>query len=159
MWTHFVIWELRRLKPELPKDVLYSKVSGILVFALLLLHPGILAFEQYRQGLGLPPASFYSYAGEASAWLIMLGSIGLTGFLFFEIIVRFEKNEKVKMIWWFVNIIQTLAMTSIFFHGLNLGGDLHGGWFRTYWILLGLLLVPCILHTHWADIKGGLRKR
>ena len=159
MWTHFAIWELRRLKPVLPKNALYSKVSGILVFLLLLLHPGLLAIEQFRQGEGLPPASYYAYAGEASAWLIMLGSLGLTGFLFYEVVSRFQKNEKVKKMWWLVNITQTVAMAAIFTHGLKLGGDIHGGWFRTYWIWLGLMLIPCLLHAHWEDLKSVLRKK
>lgn len=153
MWTHFAVWEIRRLKPSLPGNRLYGKVSGTLVFWLLLLHPGILAIEQFRQGKGFPPFSYFTYAGEASVWLILLGIVGLTGFLFYEIIIRFEKHEKVKRFWWFVNITQTIAMTSIFFHGLRLGGDLHGGWFRTYWVWLGLMLIPCLLHTHWADLR------
>lgn len=158
MWTHFVIWEIRRLKPTLPGNALYSKVSGIVVFIFLLLHPGILAIEQFRQGKGLPPSSYFAYAGETSVWLIMLSMVGLTGFLFYEVIIRFEKKERIKKIWWFVNITQSVAMISIFTHGLELGGDLHGGWFRTYWIWLGLLLIPCILHTHWSDIKSHLKK-
>lgn len=159
MWTHFAIWEIRRLKPDLPGNPMYSKVSGILVFLFLLLHPGILAIEQFRQGKGLPPASYFEYAGEASAWLIILGMVGLIGFLFYEVIVRFEKKEKVKKIWWFVNITQSVAMISIFTHGLKLGGDLHGGWFRTYWIWLGLLLIPCLIHTHWEDLKNALARK
>ncbi len=158
MWTHFAIWELRRLKPSLSGNRLYSKVSGTLVFWLLLLHPGILAVEQFRQGKGLPPASYYAYAGETGAWLIALGLVGLVGFLFYEVIIRFEKNPKVKKMWWLVNITQTVAMASIFTHGLNLGSDIHGGWFRTYWVWLGLMLIPCLLHTHWVDLKTALRK-
>lgn len=158
MWTHFIVWEIRRLKPSLLGNVLYSNVSGALVFIFLILHPGLLAFEQFRQGKGLPPTSYFAYAGEASVWLIILGMVGFVGFLFYEVIIRFEKNERVKKIWWFVNITQTIAMASIFTHGLELGGDLHGGWFRTYWICLGLLLIPCLLHTHWVDLKTALRK-
>ena len=115
MWTHFAIWEIRRLKPSLPGNRLYSKVSGTLVFWLLLLHPGILAVEQFRQGKGLPPFSYFAYAGEASVWLILLGIVGLTGFLFYEVAIRFQNNVKVKRFWWLVNITQTVAMASIFF--------------------------------------------
>ncbi len=159
MWTHFAIWEIRRLKPSLPGNRLYSKVSGTLVFWLLLLHPGILAVEQFRQGKGLPPFSYFAYAGEASVWLILLGIVGLTGFLFYEVAIRFQNNVKVKRFWWLVNITQTVAMASIFTHGIKLGGDVHGGWFRTYWIWLGLLLIPCLLHTHWEDFKNSILKK
>lgn len=155
MWTHFVIGEIRRLKPALPGNRLYHLISTNLVLLLLFLHPGILAFEQFRQGKGFPPTSYLAYAGEAGAWLITLGVIGLTFFLFYELIIRFKESERVKKLWWLVNITQTVAMISIFTHGLELGGDLHGGWFRTYWIWLGLLLIPCLLHTHWSDLKGS----
>ena len=114
MWTHFAIWEIRRLKPSLSGNRLYSKISGMLVFILLLLHPGILAFEQFRQGKGLPPFSYFAYAGEASVWLIMLGIVGLTGFLFTKSLSDLRRMRRLK-IWWLVNITQTVAMTSIFF--------------------------------------------
>ncbi len=155
MWTHYINGEVRRLIPALPKHVAYHKASTVTVLALLLLHPGILAIEQFRQGKGIPPLSYFSYAGEASFWIIMLGIIGLTGFLFFEIIVRFQERPGVAKYWWLVNITQTVAMASIFFHALGIGGDLHGGWFRSYWIILGLLLAPCVLHTHISDLAGN----
>lgn len=153
MWTHFIIGEIRRLNPKLPKHMPYHRVSSAAVLALIVLHPIILAIEQFRQGKGFPPFSYFTYAGEASIWLILLGIVGLICFLFYEVMIRFEKNKKVKKVWWLVNITQTIAMVSIFTHGLELGGDLHGGWFRTYWVWLGLLLIPCLLHTHWTDLK------
>lgn len=159
MWTHYIIGELRMLKPTLPKNLMYHKISSVIVLFLLLLHPGILILEQYRQGNGLPPASYFNYAGEASSGLIILGMIGLSGFLFYELIVKFKKNQRVQNLWWLVNITQTVAMVSIFTHGLNLGGDLHGGWFRMYWVLLGLILIPCLVHTHWTDVRSTILKK
>lgn len=154
MWTHYIIGEIRLFRPTLPNNIAYHKTSSLIVLMLLFLHPGLLVIEQYRQGNGLPPASYFNYAGPTSSWLIILGMVGLSGFLFYEVIIRFKKIDRVQKLWWLVNVTQTIAMVSIFIHGLNLGGNLHGGWFRSYWIGLGLLLAPCLIHQHFEDWKN-----
>ena len=154
MWTHFIVGEIRRLIPSLPKHKPYHRTSTAIVIWLVLLHPMILAIEQLRQGFGLPPLSYFAYAGEARIPYVILGMLGLTGFLFFEVIARFKENPKVVRLWWLVNFTQTIAMASIFYHALVLGSDMHSGWFRSYWIVLGLLLTPCLVHQHWEDLKN-----
>lgn len=137
MWTHFVIGEILRLKPQLPKNIFYKKVSFALVLLLILAHPMIAL-----TGLGL---------SLLNLWTVQIALAALLLFLSFEFFDRIRENPKVAKNWWIVNISQSLAMTLIFIHSLSLGSHLQQGWFRTYWIILGMILSMCIIHTHISD--------
>lgn len=154
MWTHYVIGEVRRLNPTLPKNMVYHHMSSYFVLAAILLHPGFLYYAQYKKGFGLPPGSVISYVGELGMLAASFGILALLIFLSFEIFVRTKENQVVKRWWWLVNISQTVAMYLIFYHSLTIGSHLHGGWFRTYWIALGVVLLPLVLHVHWNDLRG-----
>jgi len=155
MWTHYAIGEFRRINPKLPKNELYSKVTGILVLALILLHPGLLVIAQYQNGFGLPPASTLAYVSAPNASALVLASIALIFFLSYEIFDRLKNNPVVKKYWWLVNITQSIAMLFILKHSFTIGSHiLQPGWFRTYWIVLGTLLLPMLIHVHWDDFKN-----
>ncbi len=158
MWTHYVIGEFRRWNPRLPKNELYSKVTGILVFILILLHPGILWFAQYQRGAGLPPLSAYSYAGQAGALAVTLGLIAWVLFLSYDLLEKFKQKPLIARSWWLVNITQSVAMLFILKHSFELGSDLQTGWFRTYWVVLGTAFLPMMLHVHWYDFKHRNKK-
>lgn len=154
MWTHFVIGEIRRLNPTLPKHMPYHHVSSILVLTFILAHPFLLAIAQYQNGQGLPLGSYYAYAGRGYEWVIWIAALALTTFLSYEVLIRIKERPVVKKYWWFVNISQSAAMLLIFWHALTIGHNLvDPGWFRTYWITLGIILIPTLLHTHYQDWK------
>lgn len=153
MWTHYAIAEVRRINPKLPKNELYSKVTGILVFILILSHPGLLALAQYQNGAGLPPGSAYAYVGKMGASAVTLGIIAWFLFLSYDVFDRIKNRPFVKNNWWLVNITQSVAMLLILKHSFELGSDIQSGWFKTYWTVLGTLLLPLIIHTHWDDWK------
>lgn len=158
MWTHYAVAEMRRLNPRLPKNKLYSKVSGIVVLVLILLHPGLLAYGQYVNGAGLPPGSLYAYVGEAGKLAITLGITAWILFLGYDLVEKYKDKPAVKKNWWLVNLTQSAAMIFIFIHALQIGSDLQTGWFRTYWMTLGILLTPMIIHTHVEDFRN-VKKR
>ncbi|MEX2007316.1 MAG: hypothetical protein WD992_00915 [Candidatus Levyibacteriota bacterium] len=149
MWTHFVIDEIRRFKPKLPKNIQYKKTSFVFVLFCILLHPGLLIYAQYEAGLGLSLAN--AYVGAARMWAVQIAVIAFFIFLSFEFFDRMRENPKVEKKWWIVNISQSVAMILIFIHSLTLGTHLQQGWFSIYWILLGIILAGCIIHTHITD--------
>ena len=159
MWTHYAVGEFRRFNPALPKNELYSRISGILVFALILLHPGLLVLARYRDGAGLPPGSVYSYVGNSGRLAVTLGAIALVLFLSYDVFERLKHKSFVNKNWWVVNILQSIAMLFILKHSFTLGTHLQSGWFRTYWVVLGTLFLPMMLHVHWHDWKEKGWKR
>lgn len=143
MWTHYVLGALRIRYPEkLTKDTVYGRVSAWLVLILLLLHPGLLGYNQYQQ-LGLIGIDgFYAYVGVSSEVFITYGSIALLMFLGFEIFMRIKRYTHIDKYWGLVSVSQMIAMSLIFVHGLGVGHILQIPWLRGYWVLLGLLLIP-----------------
>ena len=151
MWGHYVIGYFRVKNPSLKKVPNYNKLTGYVVLASILAHPGILAIEQANNGQGAPPQSFIDYVGENLALAVTLGTLSLLIFLSFEVFNRMRKNKTIKKYWTLVSLSQSLAMILIFVHALRLGSDLGDGWFRVVWILYGLALLPCFYVVHKAD--------
>jgi len=154
MWTHYLLGVLRRLLGvEAAANSTYFKLSGIVVLLLILLHPGLLIAALYKDGFGLPPESYFSIYGEpVMKGAIMLGTASLFIFLAFELKNRFKGKS-----WWkYVDYAQVLAMFLIFYHGLTLGGELAGGWYRTAWYAYGFSLFSAILFNYWYDRKARL---
>jgi len=152
MWTHFIAGALRR-KWEVPRSEsdVYMTVSMGIVLALIVLHPGLLWYELWREGFGLPPASYlHVYSSQVLA--VLLGSVSLFIFLAFEL-QRWYKERK----WWkYVEYAQVAAMVAIFFHALALGGELSVAWYRVVWYVYALALVGATGYTYWYDrVKNG----
>jgi hypothetical protein len=153
MWTHYVSGAVRVLKPTLKKPPYYGVFTAYLVLGCLLLHPGLLAFAQAQNKVGLPPLSFYEYVGEGLKLAVIFGSIALLIFLSFEVFSRM-KNNKFIMQWSLaISISQSVAMVLIFVHGLRLGSNLNSGWFYYIWILYGIILLPSFYIIHTQDFK------
>lgn len=157
MWTHYVTGAVRIRNPKLVKSNYYSQLTGYLVLACLLLHPGLLAYAQNKNGEGLPPASFFAYTGDGLKLAVMFGSISLLIFLSFEVFDRLKDRKAIKKYWWLISLSQSLAMILIFVHGLRLGSNLQTNWFTIVWVAYGLLLIPCFYVIHVEDFKS-LRK-
>jgi hypothetical protein len=81
------------------------------------------------------------YSTQVAA--VLLGSLGLTIFLAFELKRWF--GEK---IWWrYVEWAQIVGMAAIFYHALQLGHELRLGWFMAVWWFYGLTLVGAIIYS------------
>lgn len=144
MWSHYMAGEMKRsfLKADLTK---YFRYTGYAVLLAIVLHPGILIYQRFRDGYGLPPGSYKTYVAPSMAWLTLLGSISLLAFLAFELHRFFGKKS-----WWvYVVAAGDLAMIGIFIHSLNLGSQLQGGWFRYVWIFYGVTLILAIAHKYY----------
>ena len=153
MAGHYYLGTLRIINPNLKKPKGYKVITGYIVLGSLLLHPGILAYEQFDNGQGLPPTSFYNFVGDGLKLAVMLGSISLVIFLSFEVFERLKDRPRIKKQWTAVSISQSLAMTLIWVHGLRLGTNLGQGWFQFLWVIAGLALIPCFYIIHKADFS------
>ncbi len=154
MWTHYGSGYFRVKNPQLKKPKYYAGLTGWIVLACLLLHPGILAFQQYRNDQGLPPESYINYVGESLQIAVMAGSVALVIFLSFEVYGRMKNNKWIQRHAIALSVLQSLAMTLIFVHGLRLGTSLGDGWFRVVWIMYGLLLIPIFYTIHKSELEA-----
>lgn len=155
MWSHYIVGAVRRLiKVEKSALKSYYQDTSWVVLMLILLHPGLLIYQLYADGFGLPPKSYLTaYTEPAMKFAILLGTISLLIFLLFEFKKKFEKKS-----WWrWVEHAQVVAMGLIFYHGLSLGRELSVPWYRTLWYFYGATLLAAVLYNYWYDkiIKTG----
>lgn len=142
MWCHYVSGALREIL-GLPPGVLrpYFRSTSYVVLVLLCLHPGLLIYQLFRDGAGLPPGSYMSYVAPGLSWVTLLGTVSLLVFLAFEFYRKYGDRP------WFryVRDASDLAMLAIVYHGFRLGGDLQQGWYHYVWwfyaITLSLVLI------------------
>ncbi len=151
MWTHFIMGGLRRYADvQKRRRDTYMTVSMGLVLALIILHPGLLWLGLYRDGLGLPPFS-YLMAYESQLIAVLLGSLGLVIFLAFECKRWFGTRS-----WWrFVEWAQIVGMAAIFFHAIELGGELRQDWYAAVWWFYGLTLAAVVIYSWVHDTRKG----
>lgn len=158
MWAHYIVGALHRIFNidfEISKQ--YFEITGWIVLVAILLHPGILILQLFKDGYGLPPNSYVEVYGAGGMKLaLMLGSVSLVAFLIFELKRKFEDAS-----WWkYVVYLNDLAIVAIFYHGLSLGGQLQGGWYRALWYFYGVTLVAAIGYSRfgkfiWKERQGG----
>ena len=107
----------------------YFKWTGYAILALICLHPGLLIYQRFQDGYGLPPHSYESYVAPGLGWVTLLGTVSLFIFLAFELRRFFGKYS-----WWhYVADASDLAMLFIAYHGLTLGNQVQIPWFKTIW--------------------------
>lgn len=147
MWTHYISGSIRRLMNlEKAKSDLYWSVSSGLVLAAIILHPLLLETGLIRDGLGLPPANYFT-AYQSLGWFLVLGCTALLIFLSFE-----TKRWWGEKSWWkWVEFAQIPALIAIFIHSSVLGRELSVPWFRTIWWLYGLTLVGAWIYNYYYD--------
>ena len=137
MWTHYIsgtVREMVGLESEVLKP--YFRLTGYGVLALICLHPGLLIYQRFRDGAGLPPGSYESYVAPGLGWITLLGTTCLLVFLAFELHRWYGKRP------WFryVRDASDFAMLGIVYHGLRLGSNLQQGWFHYVWWFYALTL-------------------
>jgi hypothetical protein len=147
MWAHYVSAAVRQLL-DLDFKVLqrYFRLTSFAVLVLICLHPGLLIYQRFRDGYGLPPRSYESYVAPSMAWITLLGTASLLAFLAYEL-HRFYKDRT----WWhWIATLSDVAMLAVFYHGLRLGSQLsHQGWFRMIWWFYGLSLALILVRNYY----------
>lgn len=144
MWSHYMAGIMKRtfLVGHDLDD--YFRITGYAVLVAILLHPGLLAYQRLRDGFGLPPGSETSYVAPMLGWVVVLGMVSFFVFLAYEF-KRWYGERK----WWkYIAYAGDIAMLAIFYHGLRLGSQLHGGWYRIIWWFYGITLIGALLNTY-----------
>ncbi len=146
MWSHYMAGALRLLLGLKPAVLsLYFKITSSIVLVLLFLHPGLLIFQRFRDGNGLPPGSYESYVRPGLGWVTLLGTVSWLVFMAFEFRRIFGKRS-----WWhFVTEAGDVAMLAIVYHGLRLGQQLHG-WFLGVWWFYAVALVAVLVNKYYV---------
>jgi hypothetical protein len=153
MWSHYMAmyWRQRLLTEDSLKD--YFRLTGYAVLVLLILHPGLLIYQRFRDGFGLPPHSYETYVAPSMAWITLLGTVSLLVFLAYELHRWFSGRS-----WWkYVVYAGDAAMLAIFYHGLELGSQLHVAWFRWVWWFYGICLVVAIVLVRVPKLQQPAR--
>lgn len=158
MWTHYVSGSLKRYLGLAGDEAVlrtYTRVTGIIVLALILLHPALLYSGLFEDGLGLPPFSaLAAYTTSGTRAALVLAWLSLPIFLAFEFKRRYGSRS-----WWrSIEYANMAAMLLIFFHAFLIGGELVSGWFRLAWIGFGWLLVMSFVYNYWYDKQRRKRE-
>ncbi|HEY5442823.1 MAG TPA: hypothetical protein VIJ68_04755 [Candidatus Saccharimonadales bacterium] len=145
MWSHYMAVALRTYL-QLDAKVLasYFRLTGYAVLVLICLHPGILIYQRFRDGYGLPPHSYESYVAPGLGWVTLIGTASLLVFLAFELRRVYGQRS-----WWhYVADLSDAAMLAILYHGLRLGSYLQRGWFRGVWAFYFVTLVAALAYKY-----------
>jgi general stress protein CsbA len=144
MWSHYVAGAVRELL-KLDTSALKSYFEGtsFVVLALICLHPGVLIYQRFRDGFGLPPHSYETYVAPGLGWVTLLGTLSLGIFLAYEFRRKYGRRP-----WWHhMQELTDVAMLAIFYHALRLGHQIVG-WFRVVWWFYGIVLVVILIRTY-----------
>ncbi len=155
MWAHYIV-AVTRLHFKLDKAIVsgYFELTSFVVLLALILHPGLLIWQLWRDGLGLPPGSYINnYVAPGLGWVALLGTVSVLVFYAYELRRLHEERS-----WWkYVQIASDIAIVAVFYHGLRLGMQLQDGWFRIIWFGYGLTLVLALGYIYYR--KLGLSKK
>ncbi len=145
MWAHYVAAALRQ-HSGLDKAVLkqYFEITSAVVLVCILLHPALLEWQLWRDGLGFPPSSLKAYVGVTGYWAIWLGLTAWLIFISYEL-RRFFAGKK----WWpLVQYASDAAMLLILIHAWKLGGAMSLTWFKVVWVFYGLSLALVLAYSY-----------
>lgn len=150
MWSHYMIGALQRWNQIEPSTLAnFFKISGYIVLVLICLHPGLLIYQLWRDGMGLPPGSYMRYVGPGLSWVTLLGTVSFLIFISYEF-KRFFGNRS----WWhYLEYATDVAMIAIFYHALRLGSQLQQGWFRGLWLIYGVTLAWALVYKYLYRAK------
>ncbi len=151
MWGHYIMSAARQYL-AVPKQALhrYFEVTSLAVLTAILLHPGLLWWQLWRDGLGLPPGSYLNhYVAPSLRWAAILGTISLFIFLGYE----FRRLFSTRSWWHYVEYATDAAIIAIYIHALKLGTQLQSGWFKLVWWFYGLTLLISLIYIYYRRFK------
>ncbi len=144
MWGHYMVGTV---KLSLLREVdlaPYFRWTGYVVLVAIVLHPGILVYQLFHDGLGLPPRSYEHFVAPSLSWITLLGTVCLLTFLAFELHRWYGEKS-----WWkYIVSAGDLAMLGIFYHGLRLGSQLQAGWYHWVWLFYGVTLIGALVRKY-----------
>lgn len=145
MWSHYIASALRQYF-KLEKSVLksYFDFTSYAVLFAILLHPGLLVWQLWRDGIGLPPNSYLKYVGKSMHATVILGTISLVVFLVYE----FHRVFAYKTWWKYVAHASDIAMFLIIIHALRLGTQLQHGWPRSIWYFYAISYLASLAYIY-----------
>lgn len=149
MWSQYMLEFVRNLQPSLPDIRTFFIRTSWAVLVLILLHPGLLIFQRFRDGYGLPPGSYLTYVAPMQKWIVLLGTMSLLIFIAFEFKKFFVRHRA----WSVVQVLNDIAIVAIFYHALRLGTQLQQGWFQTVWYLYGIMLAAALLYKYYLKMQ------
>jgi hypothetical protein len=153
MWSQYMIAAAKKYLGYTDEIDTYFTVTGFLVLASILFHPGLLIAQRFRDGYGLPPGSYVSYVAPTEKWIVLLGSVCLLIFLSYELKWWFKEHS-----WWrYIVLLNDVAIVAIFYHGLRLGQTLQSGWFQIIWYCYGILLVSVLAYKYYETYAARVR--
>lgn len=156
IWSVYVIaFTQRRLKVDSKNLKQYYKILPLLILVLILIHPGLLVWQLWRDGFGLPPTSYLQhYVAPAARWAVLVSSTAWLVFLAYEFRYKFRNRP-----WWkYLEYASDTAFVGIFFHALKLGNNLQHGWFRYVWFFYGATLAVVLFDIYWRKIQKTILK-
>lgn len=151
MWAMSVVRFVRiRLGIKASELKNYYRSISYAVILLVVLHPGLLVWQLMRDGFGLPPGSYLDhYVAASLKWAATLGTIAFFVFVAYELRYKFKNRP-----WWkYIEYVQGLGLAAIFYHSLQLGGQLQRGWFRFVWYFYGVSLLIILLDLYTSKIR------
>lgn len=146
MWSHYMAACLR-LYTKLESTALkqYFETTSLAVLGAILLHPGLLAWQAWRDGMGLPPGSEIHYVAPKLGLYVVLGITAYTLFLTFELRRKYGAKPWFK----YVSYGSDAAMLFIVVHSLKLGSHLQVGWFRIVWYFYAVTLLAGLAYIYY----------
>lgn len=140
MWAHYMVSAAARYY-EIQKPVLarYYSWSALVVLGALLLHPVLLMWQLWRDGVGLP----IDYVAPDMRLFLILGQIAFFLFIAYEFHRKYENRN-----WWhYVERASDLAMILVLIHGYQLGKDLLPDWFMALWLVYGVTFFAAVTYS------------
>lgn len=151
MWTHYING-IMVLRYGFSRSVTYKRVSQIIVFFCLWLHPGLLILQRWVDTGNLPPQSLSGYLGQSKLILIVAAFAAWLAFLSYDVLVRYKNRPFWQRNWWWVSLAQAGAMGVIYIHAISFGRHIQVAWFKLYWAVLGLILLPIMVYLLWVEL-------
>jgi hypothetical protein len=150
MWSHYAVGALVRWYDISREKVdSFYRWTAYVVLAAILLHPGLLEWQFWRDSGELLP---YGYVAPSLRLYIVLAQVALVAFLAYESHRWFKERS-----WWhWVERASDVAMFLILIHAYKLGLSLLPGWFRYVWFFYGVTLIIAIGYAaHVRHNKTG----
>ena len=149
MWVHYVSGYIRDKWFSGESTKRSFEITAWIVLALIILHPVLLIGQLNNDGYGLPPDSYKAYVGQANVIWVMIGTLGFSGLLLFELKRWFGKKP-----WWkYMSVVNDVAVLFIAIHSVQLGRHLQTGWYRYVWWFYIVTIIACIYRLYFQKFK------
>lgn len=155
MWSHYIVSAVRTyFGKDKGITAQYFEVTSWIVLGAILLHPSLLIWQLWRDGMGLPPGSYINYVGPSLRFAVALGSFSFLIFLAYELRHKFGKRS-----WWkYVQYANDVAMFAIIIHALRLGSHTQDDWFHYVWLFYAATLAIALAYFSYKKMADKSSK-